>query len=736
MLKLKYYYTFKSIKGNQYRVEILEDTDLAIDAKEIPYATNAFTVQYNDVENKLETTVGSGAKFSIVANNTFEYIDLYTANIKQFQVRLIKGDLIRWSGWLDTEYYQEDFSQSSNIDIDLTAADFNVLERIQYLKDDGAAYDGISSFFEVLSNIIKKLGLPFTSIYVGSGTTIPDVTIAANETILHNVYAINRNFYDEDYKALDCRAVLEGILKPFNLVAKQVNNKLFIYDLETITSDSPTFKRYDGTSLQHTATVPISCNNGDLSEIGFASSDSTYSTVGSFNRVKLVYNTFKEPVIGEGNVGEDNVSELFNSIQTTDIRDGKDYSYKTDIYTNTADFNLYNRTTWNSPVMLTPTGEYVQSESPIVGLAVSHLTWSPNTLFASFKKKLPLLINETGRYGLKVDAKVLVINTDNYFTGSSSIQPKNLLTQAHIPFKLYFVEKSEVENLSSGTPVYKKTIKSYDNLELVENGGNPKWVSEIKYGEDIPVTYSKMIFSDWGLQSSIANRWTSNQPILYAYNYTGDRPKPISQSFIIPLPAGSYGELNFYITQGARLYNAVGSGSVDLNAIKWVLLNDIKLSIVDSVTGDEVKLTDVEYNAYINKSYKNDGDDIELIQGVNSELFPNENGAILLKNTSAGSYYFAKVFTKAGATDKLEKLNLRTFISNYITNTPAINCDVDRIFEPISALGYVTYNKYLPNKKLGLYGLTINYEDEISSINTKEIFSDTVNINTIDYEPT
>lgn len=733
MLKLKYYYTFKSISNTDYRVEILEDTELEVVAKEIDHASAPFVVSYQDVESKLETVIGSGAKFAIVGKSTFEYLDLYTANIQQYQVRLLKNGAIVWAGWLDTEYYQEDFSLKENIDIDLTAADFNVLERIQYLQADGKPYEGVVSFFDVLKEVLIKLGLPLTSIYIGSATTIPGVTIGANETILHKDYAISRNYYDEDYKALDCRSVLEGILKPYCLTVKQVNNELFIYDIETTLSDNPTFKRYSATTFAYVDTVIVTCNQGDIATIGLTSSESVYATIGSYNRLTLKYSTFKEPVLGDGEFDENSVSDLDTSLPVTDIRSGKDYSYKIDSYLNADSLTLHNRTQYEHKArFIKPIGEYVQTEKTVKGIQLKHLSYSPQSNAISFKAKLPLLINETSRYAIKVEAKLLTITVDNYLADGNVMTAKERGNQALIPFKLFLTEKDEIEILSSGTPTHKRTYNCYDNLALVESGAADKWVKEQKYGDDMPITYSKMQFCEWGLQSSIANKWVNCQPIIYAYNYTGDRPKPLSSSFIIPLPAGSYGAVNFYITQGVEVFNAFGVGIVANIAVKMVLIDGIKLSLVDSVTGDTIELTDVEYNSYINKQYRNDADTIEVIHGVNSEKFPNENGAILLKNETNNSYYFASTFTRAGATDTIEKLHLRTFISNYKVNTSALTCELNSTIKP---LGYVTYNNHLPGKALGIYGFELNYSDEIVKISTKEILKDSIDINTITYEP-
>jgi hypothetical protein len=741
MLKLKYYYTFKSINNTAYRVEILENTELEVVAMEIANASAPFVVSYQDVESKLETVLGSGAKFAIVGKSTFEYLDLYTANIQQYQVRLLKNGSIIWAGWLDTEYYQENFSLKENIDIDLTAADFNVLERIQYLQADGKPYEGIVSFFDVLKEVLVKLGLPLTNIYIGSATTATGVTLAAAETLLHKVYAINRNYYDEDYKALDCRSVLEGILKPYCLTVKQVNNELFIYDIETLLADNPTFKRYNATTFAYVDTVIVACNQGDLTTIGLTSSDSVYATIGSYNRLTLKYNTFKQCDLGEAKVVAENVSELVNTETVADVRNGLDYSFKIDYYNKAAGFNIQNipvdEKKWYHPAIITPTGEMIKNEDSIAGIMMY-----PNTPTTNQQKthleltaKLPVLINEGSSYALKISAQLFVATQKNLFADKNTIDISRTkkIVQVLLPYRLYFIERVEYPYPLDPTSAYYH-YNSYDNLSLLNGSGKDKWTKTTSNDQQLSVR-SMLQFCSWGAQASIENAWTTCKNIMYPYMYKGEFASPPFTDYCIPLPAGSYGELKFCLIQGqpitvlsdGMVYDGVGSG-IDY----FKLLNDIKLSIVDVQTGKEIELSDVEYNSYINKNYKNDADAIEVIQGINAEKFPNENGAMLLKNEAAGSYYFASTFTRAGATDTTEKLHLRTFISNYKVNTSALSCEVNSTIKP---LGYVTYSNHLPGKPLGVYGFEVNYSDEVVKICTKEILKDSIGINTITYEP-
>jgi hypothetical protein len=739
MVALKYYYEFRSLKNDLYRVEIYESTVQTLTPVDVGKSFSGLALEYKEQDTKFDTVIGSGATFDLLAKTTFEFIDLYTGDIKKYQVRCYRNGAIMWVGWLNTEYYQEDFSRSRNIQIDLTASDFTILERIKYLDANSQPYEGIATLYSILTTCLSKLELPFRYIYIACSTTPSNVTLAPSETTLHAESVKNRNFYDEDYKASDCKEVIESVLRPFLLTIKQVDSDLYIYDVEAI-AKGLTFKKYDAQTLAYIGTETVQTNAGQIEQIGYRSDSSTFSIVPSYNREKLTFNTFKQCNLGEAKVEVTTVSELLNTEAIADVRNSLDYSYKIDYYNKAAGFSIQNvpadEKKWYHPAIITPTGAFIKNEEPLAGIMVYPNTPKTNQNKTHFElsAKLPTLMNEAGSYALKIDAQLFVSTQKNLFADKNTIDPKTKkVVQVLLPFRLYFIERVEIRGQQYGTPYNYYHYNSYTNLSLISGTGAATWEKTFSDGPQITVQ-SKMQFCNWGGKTSIENTWVGCKNIMYPYMYSGEYATPAFTDYCIPLPAGSYGELRFCLIQGqpitvlsdGMVYNGMGSG-IDY----FKMLNDIKLSIVDVQTGKEVELTDVEYTSYVNKQFKGDGDDIENTVGTNKLNFPNENGSLLEWDSVNNRYHFTRTFTKSGETAEIEMLALRTFISNYKDKTACLNLDLKSTFKPF---GYLT-SKYLKGSKLMISSYKQDCLNDSVEVVAVEVFEDNLSINNIEYEP-
>jgi hypothetical protein len=70
-----------------------------------------------------------------------------------------------------------------------------------------------------------------------------------------------------------------------------------------------------------------------------------------------------------------------------------------------------------------------------------------------------------------------------------------------------------------------------------------------------------------------------------------------------------------------------------------VRIKDFKLSIVDS-KGKEFSDSDVEYVGYMNKNYKDEGDNVTVLQGTSKTGNSVEKAALISYNSGTGVYQF------------------------------------------------------------------------------------------------
>ncbi len=721
-MQLKYYYTFKSTSKN-YRVEILENTLDQITSKEIKNTTTGFILKSVDTDSKIVNVIGTAANFTILSPKSFEYIDLLTPEIQKYCVVLYENNIAIWSGWLNTEYYQEDFAISSKIDLDFTAADFNILERIKWLKEDGSIYSDNMSYYNIIKTIFDKLQLPFKNLFIGIATTSEDFTINTNDTLLHNLYSNWKNFYDEDLVAMNCREVLDTILTPFSLSIKQVENSFYIYDLETIQSTLPTFKKYSN-SFAYIGSESIVCNKGDISIIKPNSNDITYNSIPAYNRVKLAYNRYRIDSIAKSSIGDKDLNNFKAVEHHIDIGDNNEnYNYDKNNYYNCKTFT--NLTSLGDNVNyceLIGTGEYSKYKDKIYGISYDDTTLTNSTLI-KITKPLPYIIS-IDKYRLQLDVKLRLGTNITYFSPSKSIDA-TILGQAYLPIVIYIDS-----GIVNATDAACNNIMFYTNNSYFFGTGSYGWVSStINRTTKEIAKYEKAYIPYYNNDKtgSIANTWLNPVPLRWRNTEFKENPPEINEkNFTIPMPNYS-GSLNFFVQSGVKLYT--NKGVVYSKSLVPYMINDFDFKLVDT-NFLEINQDDIEYNSYIDKRYKDNADEIETKQGTNIDVYPLENAAILYKKTD-NTFGYVNKFRRAGVIEIIEKLNLRTYMSNYMTNSVKLELDLNNTFTPF---GFLTYNKYLPNTNLGIYSYEIDFEDDNVHITTMQIYKDNININNIDYE--
>lgn len=225
-----YYYTFKDNDEQEYTVEIWKD-GFSGTTQLIKGDTSPFNVNYPTTTNKLQTIRGAGCDLNLLSETSMKFVDLYIIDMLQVQIKLYKGSNMIWLGYLNSELYSEPFNEYDNYSVALTGTDgLALLERLDFLQDDGSIYTGFSDNWTIVKNILQKLNLDWNNIYVGLSTTSPEITQTSTENILERTYSLLENYYDEDGVAMNCREVLEVILKAFGAYIQIINGNVYITD--------------------------------------------------------------------------------------------------------------------------------------------------------------------------------------------------------------------------------------------------------------------------------------------------------------------------------------------------------------------------------------------------------------------------------------------------------------------------------------------------------------------------
>lgn len=697
----KYYYDFKSLDSKNNTVEIWQDIASTITPTKIIGAIDPFIVTLSPLENKFQSVRGTGADLNLFATSTLQFMDLYTANIQEYQVRHIMDGVLNWCGYLDTELFSSDFSRQKNYPVSITANDgFAILERINYLQSDESKYQGLTTQWSVLQSIITKLNLPYKNIYIGLSTNIEGIVLSTSETIFHKTYCNNQNWYNEDGEAETCRKVLEELLKPYGAYIIQDNANVYITDVNvTASATSFLFKKYDA-SFNYVSDQSISLYLGDLSTIGFKGNDTNLNTVPGFNKQIVKYS----PYIN-GKVIDYKADEDFTFPITSMTYGNSPYRWEETTYVNS--------NTWNS--LFGTFATYTGIDNDVKDEKDSYLkiTKLPNKLSFVYEKELPILLPANSK--IKINCKAFARTIDDILNKSNVTSTSDICqiiikcvlkigSRKYISFQKF--EENEDTNgvFSYGWKYYNFWADSSDTRTLDLSFAN------------VATTLDKTY-------QTIDNKWVDLK-----VNYDLLLKDP--DDFFIPLDSGiSGGLLTFEIYDweirnkaDIKQANFSSSHATSRSKVKDIRLKDLQFTIVDS-DGKEYNSNDVEYVGYMNRQYKNEGEVITLYQGTSKTNNPIEKAALMGYNTN---YYFLKNWNREGKTDCVENLLLRSIVSNYSDKTIQLNATIARLN---SSLGCLKYDNYLPNKVFMPTSIKTDYANAKSEITIQEVFADSLTIN-------
>lgn len=724
-LQRKYYYTFKDINDLSYLTEIWQNTTVTITEELIRADESPFKVIYPEVSNKFEPVRGSGCSIILLSESNMKFTDLYTADFQEYQIRLYLGtnpytNNLIWCGYLDSELYTEPFAELNNYPVSLTGNDgFGILDRLSYVNDDNSNYSGITSQWEIMKRIFNRINLPFNSINSSLWYyySIDNVVIQSGETIFHNVYIKNANFYDEDGTPFTLRKVLESILKPYGAYIIQLRGDIFILDNNSIAKDIYdyiTVKKYNITTFDYIDTEYYYNKIGDISDIKLAESDFTYSIVSAYNKEIISYSPYK--IIDLVNL---DATKDFSFPLTAITYGSSGFTWKETFYDSGVTFdrypvrgqfvNMQGLDSVNSDVK----ESYLKLTNSVPNNFYSPSVYNKGYLTFSIKSKDLFIVNDNSNYSLKVEMSIFPRFLDDLNNAGESHSKEIILIHLHTDISIGDKHFSYLNYYNAINNPYPPFTKKY----WVDSGSTEYAVLNFYNYSDSK--FFQTFDDTWLNLKNYVPLWDGVQ-----YNYT-------AQDFIIPLDSSLYGDFNFNIYGYTCYKGFLNSEDVYCSDVR---LKDIKFTIVDSL-GNTIKDLDVEYVGTMNKQYKNEGNKIDLMCGTNLDSYPIERGGMIGK--SGSTYYYIQSINKyySGYDQILENHLLNSFESNYYEKAEKLTCKINLI-TPYNygglkggIIGRITYENYLPSKYYTITANEIDYYEATQQITLETVKPDNLTIN-------
>lgn len=669
----KYYYTFKDIDNNTHRIEVYENTATTITPVEVKAALNPFIIDFGSI-SKFDTILGSGAEINLVSeSNMFFFNNLFHVDMQQFMVKHYINDSINWLGYLNSELFQESFTELDNYDIQVTANDgFSLMDRIMFVDSSKNNYTGIKSYFDILQIIFDKIGLPFNELRVSLSTSITNVADTTSTTLFHGIRVNCDNFYDEDNKPMSLKEVLDEMLKPFQAYIFQDKGNIYLSDYNNKASNSTiTYKRYSISNLANYLGTVVESNVKALTKYDYQNLGGDISTGAGINRQVVSYSPYPKNTLLEAI----NTVKEFGSTGTYTTNNG--YVAR----------QLYNNS-------------YIQEHTP-----------------ATFQQSYSTDANSTDTY-LKIPFSSV---------GGTTV--------ATLKFAKYVVVNNAFDSVPLGTFARGLSLRITGNMRAVTkldtynedstgqaiNGCaiNCKLRVGSKYAQNFGINWNdtptNVIIQARDDNSSISDKWTAIGNKWFNY------------ATIIPIKG--YDQLHpvdlngtFYLDISNNMSYSIGDTFYPDNTgdkVQEVWLKDLKVELVDIDTHEPIDSDDVEYIATLDSSFKNEGKKIEL--KIGTDTFFNDNAKLL--NSSNQSI---RAFSRGNLSGKrIEELLLNSVVSNYQQSNVAIN---SLSLKNIYNLNNIITTPYFSGKQFCITALTTNYSNCTSDLGLTEIFTDNLTI--------
>ena len=374
-----------------------------------------FLIEYPNT-GLFESVKGSGCELNLVSTVDRKFFDLYTADMFEYQIRFYISNNLAWLGFLDSELYNEPFNELSNYTVTFTGSDgFSLLERLNYIDTNGGKYTGLSTQWQVIQNVLNKLGLPYQNIYVGISTTSNNFAIGEDETIFHQTYCNNQNWYNEDGDAETARKVLECILKPLGAYIIQDQANIYIVDINTVAGAGiNNFKKYNS-SWNYVGIESINLNLGDLSTIGFAGIDSQMGVISGYNKQLIKYSPYISDLI-------DYSKTDFSGVESSTVYGSVPYTWLENTYSNSGTWNKFNNGKFcdyigNEDSNVDEVDNYLKIIK--YGNTVGGVT--PQTLSFKLNKELPYIIPSTANLKIQLSAYFRTVTDLNGITSTQDL---------------------------------------------------------------------------------------------------------------------------------------------------------------------------------------------------------------------------------------------------------------------------------------------------------------------------
>lgn len=643
---LRYRGGFYSLNGTLYEVEIHQEGYAGV-VTDIAFSEEPVELEWQECD-KAEPVMASSATLQLFSDTDRQFTDLYTVAAGSVRLDIRRGGQLYWSGTMDPELYEEPFAYQDRYGVELTFADFALLDRLKWDRE------GFLTLREVITHIVGRAAIASGQLQEYISTTL----IGSSGSLLDMASVNCANYYDEDGEPMTLREVLDETLRPFALHLVQKGGRCILYDLHALGR----------------AFTPA--------PVRWESDDATYAVDKVYNNIEVSLSPYEECKVLDANVKPESVTggeeltvwigrhaamdEKGFTLRLSDTGEGLEKSAGTKYFRmesiHSGDDSA--GVAWTVKTMPTKNsgveGEKHYVNPPTAGSGEMVLR-APKTAYIGHVA--------TGDYQLRVSVDLLYDVRYNPFEETSEEDKedngytdydylKNWANFAYAPVKILLHDEAG------------RVTHHFENRLVKESRSfaHPdryfRWASgEGSWGDCWLCWYQGNRKNETGLGG-----WKTNKRIIGYYR--GEHLPALferkNSGEYIPLPPQS-GWIELQIGSGVELYDYKSKTEWQMvnkdieHVVRWVLYKNVQVEVVDKYS-NSVSKQDETVSAWLNRQAKEELK-IDTLVGTMEKPSPVARGQ--LYHTSDRSVISRLV--RAGREDRLERLLIGSIYSNYAT---------------------------------------------------------------------
>lgn len=683
------YYEFQDIDGFNKRVSILDD-DYDGQPYEVCGTDKPFTIEYPQ-KDPFNPIKGSGCQIEFLYKGDESFVrEMFTSDINRFRVVLrdLNTNLIDWSGFLNSELYEEDYGydgEETGIVYSMTGNDgFANLSRYRVTDEHqdtltlysvlkmcapiiGLDLEDVESFNRTLSENVQE-----NDFYCNSDIDL--IPSYENDSsgeggaygIFGNVYLNKTNYLDEDGKYLTLREVLEETLRPYRLHVVKVGSNVRIQSINTRVSTGSDIL-YDAYDVQRNSYIAgYYLISNDLHTVG---NDSYYQ---SGQRLTSIPKINEQVVAVDNYIDEDVfINELSSGDkfldQTTfeDAPETEDWSWGDNQFLEHDDYDTTDiLPTTTIPTLIKPSKLHKVDSSEKYAILIKNppthqgteILNEPSSLTLLSKKKASTSIM-SGQTGFKLTVSALLQHDMANYLKNDAVSNSSMFgfsMEGYLKYGNRYL-KANFTEVSTSSDITHYTLSSFSwtttpstfplifSETEIEGASTTKaegvWVSLCNYG------YSGLFGSDFLYYDELGQQNYLEIPPLY--NHKEDSGVDNDSGYLEfgigkTIGAARFLSKNLISNLVELLCYGTTYSSIVNDPIDYIAIEDIQLETTESQPSEKM-----EFVRTTDDSWKEEGESVELLHGTscmyNYGIYPNnpllERGTMYVTEVGSPNSY-------------------------------------------------------------------------------------------------